>query len=47
MANIETEDLGDLDWDNFGDDGFGDFDSEPPKDDRNPATKSLAVLLRA
>lgn len=45
MANIETEDLGDLDWDNFGDDGFGDFDSEPPKDDRNPATKILGGFV--
>jgi hypothetical protein len=44
MAKSGYEDFGDFEWDDFGDDGFGDFSAEPPKDDRNPATKLVGAF---
>lgn len=45
MSKAGYEDFGDFDWENFDDDGFGDFSSEPPKDDRHPATKFTGAFV--
>lgn len=45
MSKSGYEDFGDFDWENFDDEGFGDFSSEPPKDDRHPATKFTGAFV--
>lgn len=45
MANIENDDFDDFNFSDFDDDGMGDFNTEPPKDDRKASAKILGGFV--